>query len=134
MHVLKYCCFFDNFDLEMPKNMTKTIHKPQNFHLGFFTNHFKLVNLIPVHVVLVIYNLQGSTLPAVELDNAIWFGTLSRMSGILCHSSKWDWWFCCFFQYTFGLEVLPCSLDTDLNYEIIMLQLYQGVSESKFWW
>ena len=32
-----------------------------------------------------------------------------------------------------GLEVLPCSLDTDLNCEIIMLQLYQGVSESKFW-
>ena len=49
------------------------------------------------------YNLQGSTLPAVELDNAIWFGTLSRMSGILCHSSKWVWWFCCFFQCTSGL-------------------------------
>ena len=31
---------------------------------------------------------MGAHFPAVELDNAIWFSTLSRMSGFLWHSSK----------------------------------------------
>ena len=48
MHVLKYCCVFDNSFLirEMPKSMTETM-KPQSFGLGFFTNHLKLVNSVP---------------------------------------------------------------------------------------
>ena len=52
----------------------------------------------------------------VELDNAIRFSTLSRISGYLWHSSKWAHWLGCFLQYTSGLEVLACSFDTDLNY------------------
>ena len=52
MHVLKHSCFFDIFfDLENAKNMTKTIHEI-HFHLVFFTNYLKLVNLIPDLYVL----------------------------------------------------------------------------------
>ena len=64
----------------------------------------------------VISSAVHISLPAVELDNTIQFSTLSRMSGLLWYSSKWV---CCFgrsLQYTSGIEVLACSLDTDLNY------------------
>ena len=39
------------------------------------------------------------------------------------HSSKWAHWFGRFLHYTPGLEVLACSLDTDLNYVTAMPQL-----------
>ena len=54
--------------------------------------------------------------PTVQFDNTIWFRTLSRISRLLSHSCKWASWFGRFLQYTSGLEVLPCSLDTDLDY------------------
>ena len=57
--------------------------------------------------------------PAVELDYAIQFSTFSMMSGYLWHSSKWACRFWCYLQYTLGLEVLGCSLNTDLNYVTI---------------
>ena len=52
---------------------------------------------------------------------AVWFGTLSRMSGFLWHSSKWARRVRCFLQYSSRLEVLACSLNTDLNYVTTML-------------
>ena len=58
---------------------------------------------------------------ADELDNVIQFGTLSRVSGFLCHGSKWAHRFVHFLQYTSGLEVLACSIYTDFNYVITML-------------
>ena len=58
----------------------------------------------------------GVHFPAVKLDNMIQFSTLSRMSGFLWHSSKCACQFDCFLQYMSGLEVLACSLNTDLNY------------------
>ena len=54
---------------------------------------------------------MGAHFPAVELDNVIWFSILSRMSGLLWHSSKWVCQFGRFLQYTSGCEVLACSLD-----------------------
>ena len=66
---------------------------------------------------------MGAHFPAVELDNAIRFSILSRMSGFLWHSSKWACRFGRFLQYTSGLEVLACSLDTNINYVTAMLQL-----------
>ena len=61
-------------------------------------------------------NCMGVHFPAVELDNAIPFSTLSRMSGFLWHSPKWACQFGRFFRYTSGLEVLACSIDINLNY------------------
>ena len=52
------------------------------------------------------YNLHGCALP-----HFLW------------HSSKWAHWFGSFLQYTSGLEVLACSLNTDLIYVTTMLQL-----------
>ena len=66
---------------------------------------------------------MGGHFPAVELDNAIQFSTLSRMSGFLWHSPKWARWFSHFLQYMPGLEVLACTLDTDHNYVTAILQL-----------
>ena len=66
---------------------------------------------------------MGAHFLAVELENAIPFDTLSRMSGFLSHSSKWACRFGRFLQYTSELEVLACSLDIDLTYGITMLQL-----------
>ena len=60
----------------------------------------------------------GAHVPAVELDNAIWFGTLSRVSVFLWHGSKWALRFVCFLQYTLGLEVVACRIYTDFNYGI----------------
>ena len=74
------------------------------------------------------YNLHGCTVPPVELDNTIWFSTLSRMSGFLSHSSKWAHQFGCFLQYMSGLEVFACSLSTNLNYVITMLQLHLSLN------
>ena len=56
---------------------------------------------------------MGAHFPAVELNDAIWFSTLFSMSGFLWHSCKWASRFSRFLQYTSGLEVLACSLDTD---------------------
>ena len=66
--------------------------------------------------------------PVVELANAIRFSTLSRMSGFLWHSSKEACRFSHFLQYTPGLEVLACSLNTNLNYLTAMLQLYPSLN------
>ena len=44
------------------------------------------------------------------------------MSGYLWYRSKWSPWFGRVLQYTSGLEVLSCSIDTDFNYVINMLQ------------
>ena len=59
---------------------------------------------------------MGAHFPAVELDNANWLSILSRMSGFLWHSSKWDCRFGRFLQYTSGLKVFACSPDIDVNY------------------
>ena len=67
---------------------------------------------------------MGAHFPAVELDNAIQFSTLSRMSGFLWHSSKWACQFGRFLQYMSGLEVLAYSFNTDVNYVTTMLQLH----------
>ena len=61
---------------------------------------------------------MGAHFPAVELDNAICFSTLSGVSGVLWHSPKWACTFACFLQYRSGLEVLAYSIDTDFNYVI----------------
>ena len=66
---------------------------------------------------------MGAHFPAVELDNAIRFSILSRMSGFLWHNFKWACWFGRFLQYTSGLEVLTCNLDTNINYVTTMFQL-----------
>ena len=50
------------------------------------------------------YNMHGAHFLAVELENAIRFRTLSRMTGFLWHSSKWTHWFGRFLKYTSGLE------------------------------
>ena len=49
---------------------------------------------------------MGAQFPAVELDNAIRFSTLSRMTGLLWYSSKWPRCFGRFLQYTPQLEML----------------------------
>ena len=72
---------------------------------------------------------MGAHFPAVELDNAIWFSILSRMSGFLWHSSKWACRFGRFLQYMPGLEVLACSLDTDLSYVTAILQLCPSLND-----
>ena len=64
---------------------------------------------------------MGAHFPALELDNAIRFSTRPRMSEFLPNSSKWARWFGRFLQYTSGLEVLTCSIDTNLNYVTTML-------------
>ena len=69
------------------------------------------------------YNFHGCVLPAVEMDNAIRLNTLSRMSGLLWHGSKWVCQFGCFLQYVSGLEVLVCSLNSDVKYVTTILQL-----------
>ena len=47
----------------------------------------------------------------------------SRVTGFLRHSSVWFCLFGCVFQYTLGLEVLACSIDTNFNYVIVIFQL-----------
>ena len=58
---------------------------------------------------------MGARFPAIEFENTICFSILSRMSGFLCHSSKWACWFGRFLQYMSGLEVLAFSLDTNIK-------------------
>ena len=70
---------------------------------------------------------MGAHFPAVELDNIIWFSTLSSKSGFLWHSSKWAHKFSLFLQYASGIEVLACSLDSNLNYVTAMLQLHPSL-------
>ena len=65
--------------------------------------------------VLVVLSCMGAHFLSVELDNAIRFITLFRMSGFLWHSSRWACQFGCS-----GHEVLACSLNTDLNYVTTM--------------
>ena len=71
---------------------------------------------------------MGVHFPGVKLDNAIWFSTLSRMSGFLWHGTKWAGCVGQSLQYTSGIEVLPCSLDTNLNYVTAMLQLHPSLN------
>ena len=64
---------------------------------------------------------MGAHFPAVELDNVIWFSTLSRISGFLWHYHNWALCFSHFLHYASGIEVnyvaptttltmwLPCS-------------------------
>ena len=80
---------------------------------------------------LLFYNLMGAHFPAVELDNATKFSILSKKSVFLWHSSKWAHRFGPFLQYTTRIEmlasrveVLACSIDTDLNYVTTMLQMH----------
>ena len=70
--------------------------------------------------------------PAVELDNAIQFSTLFRMSRFLWHSSKWAHRFGHCLQYTSGIEVLAFSLDTDLNCVTAMLQLRTSLNHQAY--
>ena len=60
----------------------------------------------------------GAHFSPVELDNMIQFSLLSRMSRfpVLLHSSKWACRFGHSLEYMSGIEVLACSLNTDLNY------------------
>ena len=58
---------------------------------------------------------MGAYFLAVELDNVIWFSTLS--TSFLGR----------FLQYMLELEVLVCSLDTDVNYVTAMLQLHPSL-------
>ena len=71
---------------------------------------------------------MGALFPTLELDNAIQFGTLSRMSGFLWHSPKWACWFSHFLEYASRIEVLARSLDTNLNYVTTMLQLHSSLN------
>ena len=80
------------------------------------------------HVLIDFITCMGVHFPAVELDNVIRFSTLSRMLGFLCHNSKWAHQFGHFLQYVSGIEVLACSLDTDLNYMTTMLQLHPSLN------
>ena len=66
--------------------------------------------------------------PTAELNNVIQFRTLSRISGLLQHSSKWAHQFSCFLQYTSGLEVLKSNLYINLNYVTTMLQLHPSLN------
>ena len=65
---------------------------------------------------------MGAYFPAVELDKVIRFSIISTMPGLLWHISEWACQFGRFLQYTGRIEVLTCSLDTDLNY-VTMAQL-----------
>ena len=58
---------------------------------------------------------MGAHLPAVELDNMIWFGTYSRVLGFLWHGSKWARQFVRFLHYMSGLEVLACRIYNNFN-------------------
>ena len=72
--------------------------------------------------------------PTVELDNTIWFSTLSRVSRFLWHGSKWVPWLQCFLQYMSGLEVLACSFDINFEPVITMLQLCSLINLKKPNW
>ena len=77
---------------------------------------------------------MGAHFPAVELDNAIWFSTFSRMPRFLWHSSKWAHRLDHFLQYIPMLGVLACNLDTKLNYVTAMLQLCLSLNHKvKLW-
>ena len=58
--------------------------------------------------------------------------SLSRISGFLWHSSKWGGWFDSFLQDTSEIEVLACSLDTNLNHVTTMLQLRPSLNHWNF--
>ena len=87
------------------------------------TKHFcsSVVEVLPCSPCFV--TCMGAHFPTVELDIAILFSNLSRMSQFLLHSSRWACQFSPFLQYMSGLEMLACSLDNDLNYVTTMLQL-----------
>ena len=77
---------------------------------------------------------MGAHFPAVELDNLIWFSTLSWMPRFLWHTSKWACRFGCFLHYMPGLEMSACSLKTNLNYVTAMLQLCLSLNHKvKLW-
>ena len=73
---------------------------------------------------LALMALIGVHFPGVELDNAIWFSTLSRMSGFLWHSSKWACQFGCFLWYTPGLVASTPTLTVTT-----MLQLQLSLNQ-----
>ena len=95
-------------------------------------DHFcsSVVEVLPCSGCFI--SCMGAGFTAVELDNAIRFSTLSRMSGFLCHSSKWTRLFSRFLQHTSKIEVLACSLNTNLNYVTTMLQLHLSLSHQVF--
>ena len=64
----------------------------------------------------------------IELDNIIQFSTLSRMSGFLWHTNGPTSLVISFVQYTSEIEVLACSLVTNLDYVITMLQLHPSLN------
>ena len=82
---------------------------------------FLVVEVLPCSGYFI--TCTGAHFPAVELDNAIRFSILSKMSGFLWQCSKWVCRFSRFLHYTSGFEVLARSLDTDINYVTIMFQL-----------
>ena len=75
---------------------------------------------------------MGAHFPAVEVDNAIRFSTLSRMSGFLWHSSKWARQFGHPLHCMSGIEMLACSLDINLNYVATMLKLHPSLNDKVF--
>ena len=72
--------------------------------------------------VLVFYNFHRLPLPRSWLDHTIWFSILSRVAGFLWHGFKWAAGSVVSFKS--GFEVLVCSLGTDFNDGITMLQLH----------
>ena len=92
-----------------------------------------MVEVLPYSVCFL--SCMGAHFHAVELDNTIWFSTHSRMSGFLWHSSESACQFGHFLQYMSGLEVLTCSLCTNLNYVITMLQQHPSLlsHQVKLW-
>ena len=95
-------------------------------------DHFcsSVVEVLPYSGCFI--SCMGAGFTAVELDNAIRFSTLSRMFGFLWHSAKWTCLFSRFLQHTSKIEVLACSLNTNLNYVTTMLQLHLSLSHQVF--
>ena len=99
------------------------IYSVKKKYLVWKVDHFcsSVVDVFPCSGCFI--TCMGAHFPAVELDNAIQFSILSRMSGFLWHSFKWACRVGRFLQYTSRLEMLTCSLDTNISYVTTMLQL-----------
>ena len=118
---------------------SQCLHRPKLFLIIGLLLFTKLLELLAINhslpesriicsSVVEVLPCSGAHFSAGELDNVIWFSTLSRMSGFLWHSSKWACYFSCLLQYMSRLEVLACSLNTDLNYVIAILQLHPSLN------
>ena len=117
------------------KVISEPLHKRKLFLIIDLISFAKLLELLAINqssserrIIFVPRLLKFSHFPAFKLNNAILFSTLSRMPGFLQHSSKWTRRFGRFLQYTSGLKVLACSLNTYPNYLTTMLQLHPSLN------